>query len=96
MQDSICFALFAFRASLPTRNRMLGNESELLFSVRSRASVNGIEFEWSLRTVDVDVLFFEPEIFKVLIEVLCGTFATKIYSLLHQGRCGPAVTWAID
>jgi len=26
--------------------------------------------------------------------VLCGIFATKIYSVLHQGRCGPAITWA--
>jgi len=42
----------------------------------------------------VDVLFFEYEISDVVIKVLCGTFATKIYSVLHQGRCGPAVTWA--
>ena len=26
--------------------------------------------------------------------MLYGTFATKIYSVLHQGRCGPAVIWA--
>jgi len=38
----------------------------------------------------VDVLFFEYEISNVLIKVLCGTFATKIYWVLHQGRCGPA------
>ena len=42
------------------------------------------------------VLCFELEFSNVLIKslVLCGTFATKIYSVLHQVQCGPAVTWA--
>jgi len=26
--------------------------------------------------------------------VLCGTVTTKIHSVLHEGRCGPAITWA--
>jgi len=38
---------------------------------------------------------FELEIYCLLIKkVLCGTFATKLCWVLHQGQCGPAVTWA--
>jgi len=38
--------------------------------------------------------FLELEISNNLIKVLCSTFASKIYSVLHQGRRGPAITWA--
>ena len=85
--------LVAFAASLLLNFKVLRTGGEP-YDVRIIDFRLEVHLKGSLITVDVDVLFFEPEIFKVLIEVLCGTFATKIYSLLHQGRCGPAVTWA--
>ena len=57
-----------------------------------------VDFSWksSLKRVGEQCMFwfFELEISNDLLKVLCGTFATKIYSVLQQGRCGPAITWA--